>query len=195
MPTVYDFLNFHNNFVQSYKFYECVSLFIICKKSYLENCVTLRQKKNIINNMGTVITILFPNSIESRRINVALLALRLLFGILFMVHGLSKLNDFSQISSSFPDPFGIGSEAYLILAIFSEVGCSIMLILGLLTRLALIPMVFTMCIAFFVIHSGDPFSAKESAFTFLLTFMILWISGAGKYSLDYIIRNKIRTRC
>ncbi len=68
-----------------------------------------------------------------------------------------------------------------------------MLILGLLTRLALIPMVFTMCIAFFVIHSGDPFSAKESAFTFLLTFMILWISGAGKYSLDYIIRNKIRT--
>ena len=59
MPTVYDFLNFHNNFVQSYKFYECVSLFIICKKSYIENCVTLRQKKNIINNMGTVITILF----------------------------------------------------------------------------------------------------------------------------------------
>ena len=145
--------------------------------------------------MGTVITILFPNSIESRRINVALLALRLLFGILFMLHGLSKLKDFSQISSSFPDPLGIGSEASLILAIFSEVGCSIMLILGLLTRLALIPMVFTMCIAFFVIHSGDPFSAKESAFTFLLTFMILWISGAGKYSLDYIIRNKIRTRC
>ncbi|WP_289191941.1 DoxX family protein, partial [Bacteroides acidifaciens] len=70
--------------------------------------------------MGTVITILFPNSIESRRINVALLALRLLFGILFMVHGLSKLNDFSQISSSFPDPFGIGSETSLILAIFSE---------------------------------------------------------------------------
>lgn len=145
--------------------------------------------------MSNVTKILFPNSIESRRINFALFALRLLFGILFMVHGLSKLNDFSQISSTFPDPLGIGNEASLILAIFSEVGCSIMLILGLLTRLVLIPMVFTMCIAFFVIHSGDPFSAKEPAFTFLFTFIILWISGAGKYSLDYIIRNRIGTRC
>lgn len=145
--------------------------------------------------MSNVITTLFPNPIESRRINFALFALRLLFGILFMVHGLSKLNDFSQISSTFPDPLGIGNEVSLILAIFSEVGCSIMLILGLLTRLVLIPMVFTMCIAFFVIHSGDPFSAKEPALTFLLTFIILWISGAGKYSLDYIIRNRIRTRC
>lgn len=145
--------------------------------------------------MSNIITILFPNPIESRRINFVLFALRLLFGILFMVHGLSKLNDFSQISSTFPDPLGIGNETSLILAIFSEVGCSIMLILGLLTRLVLIPMVFTMCIAFFVIHSGDPFSTKEPAFTFLLTFIILWISGAGKYSLDYIIGNKIRTKC
>ncbi len=112
-----------------------------------------------------------------------------------MVHGLSKLTGFIQMSSTFPDPLGIGREFSLVLAIFGEVGCSILLILGLLTRLALIPMVFTMCIAFFVIHAGEPFAAKEPAFTFLLTFVILWISGAGKYSLDYLIVNRIKKTC
>ncbi|RXE70029.1 DoxX family protein [Muribaculaceae bacterium Isolate-002 (NCI)] len=145
--------------------------------------------------MRNVITILFPCPADSRRINVALLALRLLFGALFMVHGLSKLTGFIQMSSTFPDPLGIGREFSLVLAIFGEVGCSILLILGLLTRLALIPMVFTMCIAFFVIHAGVTFAAKEPAFTFLLTFVILWISGAGKYSLDYLIVNRIKKTC
>ncbi len=56
-------------------------------------------------------------------------------------------------------------------------------------------MVFTMCIAFFVIHAGVTFAAKEPAFTFLLTFVILWISGAGKYSLDYLIVNRIKKTC
>nr|WP_301040363.1 DoxX family protein [Muribaculum intestinale] len=64
------------------------------------------------------------------------------------MHGLYKINDFDQMALTFPDPLGIGSELSLILAIFGEAFCSMMLILRLLTRLSLIPMMFTMCIAF-----------------------------------------------
>lgn len=52
-------------------------------------------------------------------------------------------------------------------------------------------MIFAMCIAFFVIHAGDPFSAKELSFFYLATFTIIWVSGSGKYSLDYMIRAKL----
>lgn len=38
---------------------------------------------------------------------------------------------------AFPDPLGVGSEISLILAIFGEVFCSVLLIFGLLIRLAL----------------------------------------------------------
>ena len=92
---------------------------------------------------------------------------------------------------AFPDPLDVGSEISLILAIFGEVLCSVLLIFGLLTLLALIPMILTMCIAFYVIHAGDQYSAQELSFIYLTTFIIIWVSGAGKYSLDYMIRVKL----
>lgn len=114
--------------------------------------------------MTRLINILLPDSAGNRRFDISLLLSRLLFGMLFMMHGLTKINDFGQMALAFPDPLGVGSEISLILAIFSEVFCSVLLIFGLLTCLVLIPMIFTMCIAFFVIHAGDPFSAKEPVF-------------------------------
>lgn len=141
--------------------------------------------------MTRLINILLPDSAGNRRFDISLLLSRLLFGMLFMMHGLTKINDFGQMALAFPDPLGVGSEISLILAIFSEVFCSVLLIFGLLTCLVLIPMIFTMCIAFFVIHAGDPFSAKELSFIYLATFIIIWVSGAGKYSLDYVIRAKL----
>lgn len=141
--------------------------------------------------MTRLINILFPDSAGNRRFDISQLLSRLLFGLLFMMHGLSKINDLGQMTLAFPDPLGVGSEISLILALFGEVFCPVLLILGLLTRLSLIPMIFTMCIAFFVIHAGDPFSAKELSLIYLATFMIMWVSGAGKYSLDYMIRVKL----
>ena len=141
--------------------------------------------------MTRLINILLPDSAGNRRFDISLLLSRLLFGLLFIMHGLTKINEFGQMALAFPDPLDVGSEISLILAIFGEVFCSVLLIFGLLTRLALIPMIFTMCIAFFVIHAGDPFSAKELSFIYLTTFIIIWVSGAGKYSLDYMIRVKL----
>lgn len=63
-------------------------------------------------------------------------------------HGIAKWSNFDTMSTMFPDPLGIGSSASLSLAIFGEVICSLGFIVGAFYRLALIPMIFTMCIAF-----------------------------------------------
>ena len=74
------------------------------------------------------------------------------------------MDNFDSMSASFPDPLGVGHSISLGLAIFGELACSIGFIFGALYRLAMIPMIFTMGMAFFVIHGNDPFSLKELAF-------------------------------
>lgn len=108
-----------------------------------------------------------------------------------MSHGIQKWIHFSELSASFPDPLGVGSSISLLLAIFGEVACSIAFVFGFLHRLVLIPMIFTMCIAFFVIHGGDVFANRELAFLYMMTFVILYISGSGKYSIDYWLGKKL----
>ena len=62
---------------------------------------------------------------------------------------------------------------------------------GAFYRLALIPMIFTMCIAFFVIHGADPFAVKELALVYLAIFVLMYIAGPGNYSVDRLIAKKI----
>jgi len=75
----------------------------------------------------------------------------------------------------------------LILILIAEVGCSLLILLGLFTRLATLPSIFGMSIAFFVIHAGMPFAAKELAGIYLMLYIVILLMGPGRYSADYII--------
>ena len=136
--------------------------------------------------MRTVLRFLFPAKSCSAKASGILLASRMIFGGLLFSHGIAKWSNFDTMSTMFPDPLGIGSSASLSLAIFGEVICS----LG-FYRLALIPMIFTMCIAFFVIHGADPFAVKELALVYLAIFVLMYIAGPGNYSVDRLIAKKI----
>lgn len=135
--------------------------------------------------------LLFPRKPDTAKSSVVLLAARIIFGLLLLSHGVQKLSNFQELSSVFPDPLGVGSTISLGLAVFAEVACSIGVIFGVLYRLALIPMMFTMFIAFYVIHSNDPFNVKELAFVYLIVFVFLFIMGPGKYAIDYFLGKKI----
>lgn len=113
---------------------------------------------------------------------------RIIFGFLFLTHGIAKIFFYSKTPESFPDPLGFGNVLSLWLVLFAEVVCSIGFMLGALFRLCLVPMIFTMCIAFFVIHAGDPLTAKEPSLMYLTLFVLLFVTGPGKYSIDGIIR-------
>lgn len=141
--------------------------------------------------MALVYKFLFPSKPEGNAFSLFLLALRILFGVLLLSHGVQKWMNFSAMSGSFPDPLGVGSTLSLGLAIFGEVFCSVGFIFGAFYRLALIPMIFTMGMAFFVIHANDPFAIKELAFIYLVVFILMYITGPGKFSIDHIISSAL----
>jgi putative oxidoreductase len=85
---------------------------------------------------------------------------------------------------------GLGPTISLSLSIFAEVGCSILLILGLMTRLAIIPNIINMIVALFVAHNFDIFGKGELAAVYLIVYISLIILGPGGYSLDAMISKK-----
>jgi putative oxidoreductase len=122
--------------------------------------------------------------------DLALLLLRLQLGGLLITHGYPKLIHFSERMDKFADPFGIGSAPSLVLVIFAEFFCSILVMLGLGVRLAVIPIIITMLVVIFYAHWDDPFSRKELPLAFLITAVTLLITGSGKHSLDYFLGRK-----
>ena len=128
-------------------------------------------------------TFLFPRQVSDKRLSLLLLALRLLFGLLLMSHGWGKLSHYAELSASFPDPFGIGSPASLGLAIFGELVCAAAFVLGFLYRLAMLPMIVTMGVAFFFAQGGR-IAEGELAFVYLLVFVLIYWTGPGRYAVD-----------
>ena len=125
------------------------------------------------------------------KINLALLFLRISVGIFMFTHGWGKMMKlFSDGAVKFADPLGIGAFASLSLVVFAEIFCSFLLIIGLFTRFASIPLMITMFVAAFVIHADDPFSGKEMALLYLVIYLVLFITGAGLFSVDRFIYNK-----
>ena len=144
--------------------------------------------------MFTILRFLFPDKPYTAGNSWLLLAARIIFGGLLMSHGIAKWQNFDALSASFPDPLGVGGGVSLALAIFGEVICSAGFIAGLFYRLALIPMIFTMIVAFFVVHANDVFAVKELAFIYLVVFILMYIAGPGKFSIDHIIGNELSRR-
>ena len=134
---------------------------------------------------------LFPQSFKGNGVSLLILALRMFFGILFFTHGLDKLANFNELLPNFPDVLGFGSYMSLMVSIFCEFCCSLFLIAGLLVRLTVIPMMIAMAVAFFDVHDGM-FPEGEMALIYLIMFIILYITGPGKFSIDYLIDKKIQ---
>lgn len=126
----------------------------------------------------------------NRNIDIALLLLRITFGAAMIIgHGWGKLQRlFGAEEITFADPFGLGPVVSLVLVVFAEVLCSVLIILGLFTRWATIPLIITMLTAFFMVHFDDPFNRQEKAILYVITYICLLLTGAGYYSLDRLIR-------
>ena len=134
---------------------------------------------------------LFPQYCRDRVISLLILALRLFFGILFFSHGLDKMINFNELSYTYPSVLGFGSYMTLMVSICCEFACSLFLIAGLLVRITVIPMIASMAVAFFDIHDGM-FPAGELSLIYMILFVILYITGPGRYSVDYLIDMKFQ---
>jgi putative oxidoreductase len=132
---------------------------------------------------------LFSASIYSK--DFAALVLRLTFGgLLLFSHGYMKWTLFSESMDSFPDPLGMGSKLSFYAIIFAETICAALVMLGLFTRLALLPMLFAMFVAILGIHWDSPVSEQELAILYFAVYLAIFLLGPGKYSLDNYLGRK-----
>ena len=126
-----------------------------------------------------------------KSVDVAILITRVAVAALMLYHGLPKLETlFSGDPIQFPGLFGMSPAFALGLTVFAEVVCSIFILVGFGTRLAVIPLAITMLVAVLMIHAADPFSNKEPGIHFLLLYVVLFITGSGRYSVDALMQKK-----
>lgn len=129
--------------------------------------------------------------------SLGLLILRIASGgFMALGHGLGKLK--AGDPASFPDPLGIGTAMSYYGAVTSEFACGLLVAVGLFTRLACLPLIFTMGVAAMVVHGSDPFFAtgpgasKEPAVMYLSMFVAVLLAGPGRYSADHLIAGRGR---
>lgn len=132
---------------------------------------------------------LFSTRYSENAVSLSLLLLRLSAGGLMIPHGFDKLIHFVEKAKDFPDPLQLGSVASLSLVIFAEFFCAVLLVAGLMTRLAVIPLLVTMAIAVFMIHHSDVLGEGEHATLYLAAYLVLLLTGPGKVSLDRMLGN------
>jgi putative oxidoreductase len=137
---------------------------------------------------------LFSVDHVSKSIDIALLISRVGIAGLMLTHGIPKLQSLNESPVKFMDFLGMGETISLGLVILAEVVCSVFILLGFGTRLAVIPIMITMLVAVFHVHGADPFAKQEMGLHFLLAYIFLLIMGSGKYSMDNYLLAKSKPR-
>lgn len=144
--------------------------------------------------------------------STGLLILRLGIGGYMLTHGFGKLQmllagDFAR----FGDPIGLGSAPSLVLIVLAEFFCALAVMIGWATRVTAMPVVIGMAVAAFVVHGGDPWTmgegaslfkagqakswaSREPALLYLIPFVALIFTGAGRLSFDGLVRPRLLER-
>ncbi len=125
----------------------------------------------------------------AKKLDVALLILRVGIGIVFIVHGLPKLNGGPELWTLLG-----GSMKHLginflpafwgFMAMVAELFGGICLILGIYPRLAAILMLFTMLVAgISELAEGQKFKDMLELFQLTISLIVILLVGGGKYVL------------
>ncbi len=137
-------------------------------------------------------------SLMSALRDVAPLVFRLILAYGFWDTGMKKLGSIDEVAAWFGNDLGIPFplvNAYL--AALTEVTGTILLTLGLATRFISIPLMFVMIVAIATVHWNNGFTCGKNGFE--IPFYYFWmlfslmVGGAGRISVDHLIKSKCCT--
>lgn len=127
---------------------------------------------------------LFSTKYSAGAFNIGMLILRGGMAALMIPHGYDKLVHFATYKKDMLNFMGIGSATSLALLIFAEFFCACLVLLGLFTRLACIPLVIAMTVALVKAHKSQVFGEGEHATLFIIGFLTVLVLGPGRISVD-----------
>lgn len=130
---------------------------------------------------------------NERAQDFGLLFLRVSGGLfLLCVHGLPKLLDYSAELQRIEDPFHLGAHLTLILAIFAEVLCPLLIVAGVLVRLACLPVLFVLLVAMLIVHPQWSVAEGQFGWLLLILFTSIFIAGPGRLALNIRFAGALR---
>lgn len=123
------------------------------------------------------------------------LFLRLFVGLMLMQFGIRQAGNFDTLSQTFPSVLCMDSEWSLISLIAIEIGCSLFIMAGFLTRIMILPPFIAMIVAeYHLLHGVQTASYQLSweqpgylPIMFLGIYFFLILVGPGKISVDYFL--------
>ncbi|MCO5368638.1 DoxX family protein [Pseudomonas alliivorans] len=110
--------------------------------------------------------------------------------LLLQVHGLPKLMHWSVEVQRIEDPFGLGGTLTLGLAVFAEVICPVLLILGVWARLACLPVLAVLAVAVLFVHPEWSLEQGQFAWLLMILFAGLAITGPGPLVIGKALRRR-----
>ncbi|MHC0445426.1 DoxX family protein [Flavobacterium sp. 3-218] len=120
--------------------------------------------------------------------NAALLVFRVLLAVeLFRVHGMKKFRVEKGQKEHVPNPLHLPEKLNGLVATFSDTVIPFFIILGLGTRLAVLPTIGVTAVGYFVVHRNDSLEVRDVPYMYTLSLLLLLALGAGTYSLDYYL--------
>lgn len=129
----------------------------------------------------------FIAQLEAYGLPLLLLGMRLWIARVFILSGLTKISNWDATIFLFKTEYNvplIPADMAAYLSAFNELTCPILLILGLATRFATLPLIAMTLVIQFTFE----ISVEHTYWGFLL--LTLLILGPGKISLDHFIRKK-----
>jgi len=129
---------------------------------------------------------------------LGMLGLRLLLAYEFWQSGVEKFrgdNWFGEIQSQFPFPFSVVPvDVSWFLSTWTELIGPVMLVLGLGTRFWAFALLILDIVAWQAVHAGNGYNVCDNGFKLPLMYLLMLIplvlSGPGKLSIDYWIRQR-----
>jgi len=115
-------------------------------------------------------------------------------GALFLlcVHGLPKLLDYKAQLLLIEDPFHMGAALTLNMAIFAEVLCPLLILTGVLARLACLPIIFLLLVALVVVHGEWTVDQGQFGWLLSIIFTSVLIAGPGRLALNVRLPGALR---
>lgn len=145
-------------------------------------------------NINQIIHLLLYSDMGSSVNNWAMLVFRCLLALeLFRVHGLKKFKLQNGQKEHVPNPLGLPDKLNGLIATFSDTVVPFLVILGVATRLVIMPVIGVTAIGYFVVHRKDSIEVRDVPYMYTLCFLFLLVTGAGTLSIDHYLLNHFFT--